>query len=117
LGEKYVAELANRSCQACRPDSPAVPADQYAELLRGLPGWAIETIDGVVQLTKIYTRADFVAALELAQRIGVVAEAEDHHPRLVVQWGSLEISWWTHTIGGLHMNDFVLAARCEELAR
>ncbi len=45
-----------------------------------------------------------------------MADLEDHHPQLVVEWGRLQVSWWTHAIGGLHMNDFVLAARCDELA-
>jgi 4a-hydroxytetrahydrobiopterin dehydratase len=73
-------------------------------------------VDGVAQLTKTYPLADFVSALDLANRIGALAEAEDHHPRLEVQWGSLVVAWWTHSIAGLHMNDFILAARCEELA-
>lgn len=116
MAPRSVAELAQMRCQACRPDSPAVPAEEYSGLLAKLDGWAINTIDGVVQLTKLYTRDDFAAALDLANRIGALAEAEDHHPRLVVEWGSLAVSWWTHTIAGLHMNDFILAARCEELA-
>jgi 4a-hydroxytetrahydrobiopterin dehydratase len=103
-------------CEACRADSPAVPEDQYAELLSLLPEWQVVDVGGVVQLSKTYERQDFVAALDLANRIGEVAEAADHHPSMVVEWGSLAVSWWTHTIGGLHMNDFILAARCDELA-
>ncbi len=109
-------ELARMGCQACRPDSPAVPQNEYPQLLATLPGWEVVSVGGVVQLTKTYARTDFAAALDLANRIGAVAEAEDHHPSMVVEWGRLGVSWWTHTIGGLHMNDFILAARCEELA-
>lgn len=108
--------LAKMSCEACRADSPAVPDAEYAALLAALPGWEVVTVAGIVQLTKKYTRADFASALDLANRIGVEAESEDHHPCIVLEWGRLTVSWWTHTIGGLHMNDFILAARCEALA-
>lgn len=110
------ADLAGRSCEACRADSPAVPEAEYPALLAQLPGWRVVTVEDVPQLTKSYSRENFVAALDLANRIGALAEAEDHHPCLVVEWGRLDVRWWTHTIGGLHMNDFVLAARCEALA-
>ena len=111
-----VGGLAKMSCEACRADSPAVPEAEYTVLLETLPGWEIVRVDGVVQLTKTYTPADFASALELANRIGAAAESEDHHPCIVLEWGRLTVSWWTHTIGGLHMNDFILAARCEALA-
>ena len=46
---------------------------------------------------------------------GELAEAEGHHPAILTEWGSVEVSWWTHKIGGLHMNDFIMAARTDEL--
>lgn len=72
--------------------------------------------DGIPRLSRTFATADFASALDLADRIGEMADSEDHHPQLVVEWGRLQVSWWTHVIGGLHMNDFVLAARCDELA-
>lgn len=108
-----MTDLAKRRCEACREDSPAVAHGERPALLAELPGWAVAPEDGVDMLSKRYRLKNFVAALEAAQRIGELAEAEDHHPRLVVEYGSLTVSWWTHTIGGLHMNDFVMAARTE----
>lgn len=108
-------ELAKRRCEPCREGSPAVPEADRPALLAELPGWAIRREDGVDMLSKTYRYPDFVAALGAAGRIGALAEAEDHHPRLVVEYGRLGVTWWTHTIGGLHMNDFVMAARTEAL--
>lgn len=108
-----MTDLANTPCEACREDSPPVAAGQRPALLAGLPGWTVAPEGGVDMLTKRYPLKNFVAALEAAQRIGELAEEEDHHPRLVVEWGSLTVTWWTHTINGLHMNDFVMAARTE----
>lgn len=103
------------SCEPCSGDSPAVPESEWPALLERLPGWEIRREDGVAMLVRTFEVKNFVAALELAGRIGELAEAEDHHPRLVVEYGRLEVSWWTHTIGGVHMNDFVMAARSDQL--
>ena len=77
-------ELGNMRCEACRSDSPAVSEDQYARLLSQLPGWTVVVIDSTVQITKQYTLANFVSALDLANRIGAVAEV----PRITIR------AWW-----------------------
>ncbi len=66
-------------------------------------------------LGRTFEVRDFAAALDLANRIGELAEAENHHPRLVVEYGRLDVCWWTHTIGGVHKNDFIMAARTDQL--
>jgi 4a-hydroxytetrahydrobiopterin dehydratase len=109
-------DLAKRPCEPCSGDSPPVPQTQWPELLEKLPGWEVVEEGGVPVLTRSFRLGNFEAALELANRIGELAEEEDHHPRLVVEYGRLGVSWWTHAIGGLHMNDFVMAARSEQLA-
>lgn len=111
-----MSTLASERCSACQPGAPAVIGDDRARLLQQLPGWSVRDENGVPVLVRVFACADFSAALRLANAIGAVADAEDHHPRLVVEWGRLEVSWWTHVIGGLHRNDFILAARTDELA-
>lgn len=107
------SELARERCVACRPGAPAATPEQQAQWLAGLPGWSVRVEDGVPVLVRRYRCRDFSAALACAQAIGAVADAEDHHPRLVVAWGQLEVSWWTHVISGLHRNDFIMAARTD----
>ncbi|HEX7037525.1 MAG TPA: 4a-hydroxytetrahydrobiopterin dehydratase [Pseudomonadales bacterium] len=109
-------ELAKQRCEPCSGNSPPVPESEWPGLLEQLPGWTIQRVDGVPVLTRTIKVKNFVAALELANRIGELAEEENHHPRLVVEWGRLGVSWWTHAIGGLHKNDFVMAARTDRAA-
>ncbi len=68
-------------------------------------------------LHRAITTPDFASALALANRIGELAEQQRHHPDLLVGWGRLRITLYTHAIGGLHQNDFILAARIDELLR
>jgi 4a-hydroxytetrahydrobiopterin dehydratase len=81
-----------------------------------LPDWQIKEVDGVKRLERVVKCKDFKEALELTNRIGAIAEQEDHHPRIVTEWGRVEVQWWTHSIGGLHQNDFIMAAKTERLA-
>jgi 4a-hydroxytetrahydrobiopterin dehydratase len=108
-------DLANQSCEPCRGDSPAVPESAWPTLLDALPGWRIDVEDGTPVLSRTYRFDDFVQALAFAGRVGELAEAEDHHPRLVVEYGRVGVAWWTHTIRGLHQNDFIMAARTDNV--
>ena len=103
-------------CDACRADAPQVPEAELAGLLRQIPDWRIEERDGVMQLERTFRCADFARALALANAVGAAAEAEGHHPALLVEWGALTVTWWTHKIRGLHRNDFIMAARTDALA-
>ena len=112
-----MSDLARERCSACEPGAPAVTDEERAQLLDRLPGWTVRYENGVPVLVRLFVCADFAAALRFANAIGATADAEDHHPRLVVEWGRVEVSWWTHTIEGLHRNDFILAARTDALAQ
>ncbi len=105
--------LADRQCTACHADSRPVTAAERADLLAGLAQWTLDCVDGVDQLAAEYRFPDFAAALAFVGRVGDLAEAENHHPRLVLEWGRVEVRWWTHSIGGLHLNDFIMAARSD----
>ena len=103
--------LAREQCQACRPDSPAVGSDEATELLTELAGWEVVVDDGMEQLSGTFEFADFAAALAFTNRVGALAEEADHHPAITTEWGRVNVRWWTHSIGGLHRNDFIMAAR------
>ena len=105
--------LADRQCEACRADSPRVTGKQLADLRAELPEWRIDSVAGIDRLVRRYPFSDFASALSFTNRIGALAEAEDHHPDLLTRWGSVEVTWWTHAIDGLHANDFIMAARCD----
>ncbi len=103
--------LARETCQACRPDSPRVGAEEAARLLAQLPGWEIVTQAGIEQLSGTFEFDNFAGALAFTNRVGALAEAADHHPMIVTEWGRVNVRWWTHTVNGLHRNDFIMAAR------
>jgi 4a-hydroxytetrahydrobiopterin dehydratase len=84
------------------------------ELLPAIPGWAVID-DGMEKLERAYTFGNFVDALAFTNRVGDAAEAEGHHPEISVTWGRATVRWWTHSIGGLHRNDFIMAARTDTL--
>ena len=105
--------LAEEPCVACRPDSPPVTAAAAQQLLTALPNWRIVSEQGMDRLSATFDFKDFAAALAFANRVGQLAEAADHHPRIVVEWGRATVQWWTHAIGGLHRNDFIMAARSD----
>ena len=108
-------ELTQERCEACRADSPRVSDAELETLIRGIPDWSIEVRDGVMQLKKAFGFDDFEQALAFTNKVGALAEAEGHHPRLTTEWGRVVVTWWTHKIRGLHRNDFVMAAKTDRL--
>lgn len=107
--------LAYMKCEACRADSPHATHEEVMEYLKELPGWHVERQEDVNRLVKIYFFRDWAGAIAFANRVGDIAEKEGHHPTVLVEWGRVTVSWWTHIIQGLHKNDFIMAARTEEL--
>lgn len=77
--------------------------------------WQLEQRDGVPRLRRTFTFKGFQRALDFTVAVGRIAEDQGHHPRIVTQWGSVTVEWWTHKIKGLHANDFIMAARTDEL--
>ncbi len=110
-----MSELAKSSCVACRRDAPRVQEEEMQSLLKQIPDWRHVVCDGVSQLTRDFKFANFVDALDFTNAVGALAEEQGHHPALLTEWGSLRVTWWTHKIRGLHMNDFVMAAKTDQL--
>ncbi len=107
--------LYKEKCVACRRDSPRVTKDEIAELHPVVPDWRLTEDDGIKRLDRTFQVKGFAVAMELADRVGETAEEEGHHPRLTVEWGRVNVAWWTHKIRGLHRNDFIMAAKTDEL--
>ena len=105
--------LGERHCVACTPGTPPLPDAQVDTLLRQLSGWTVEPAGGHHQLTKTYRFKGFMPAVDFVNRIAPIAEAEAHHPDLLVGYGYVTVKLWTHAAGGLSENDFILAARID----
>ena len=108
--------LTRQHCEACRVRAPQVSDQQLPALQAHVPQWSLEVREGVRQLERVFKFTDYAAALAFTQRVGELAEAEDHHPLMLVEWGKVTVTWWTHAINGLHRNDFICAAKTDQLA-
>ena len=109
-------DLKSVQCQPCRSDAVALDSTECDAYLKQLPGWQITSKDGVAMLEKTFEFTNYTQCLVFVHEVGSMAEKNDHHPEMTISWGKVKVCWWTHTLGGLHLNDFILAARCDEVA-
>jgi 4a-hydroxytetrahydrobiopterin dehydratase len=107
--------LAQRRCVKCEPGTPPLSSHEVGQLLEQLDGWMVEDADGHMRLTKTIKFKGFMPGVELVSRIAEVAEAEGHHPDLLLSYGSVTIHLFTHAADGLTENDFILAAKIDRL--
>ncbi|MCA9792498.1 MAG: 4a-hydroxytetrahydrobiopterin dehydratase [Candidatus Eremiobacteraeota bacterium] len=107
--------LTSQQCQACRADAPQVTAEEREQFSQQVPDWKLVTVDGIERLQRVFKFKNFVEALDFTNQVGALAERENHHPRLVTEWGVVTVEWWTHKIKGLHRNDFIAAAKTDSL--
>ncbi len=89
--------------------------EEIAEFQKQVPNWLIIERADVKRLERVYKFKNFVQALAFTNRIGEIAEAEGHHPAILTEWGKVGVAWWTHKINGLHRNDFIMAAKTDEI--
>ena len=85
------------------------------DLLKQIPDWQPITTDSVLKLNKVFNFDSYSEAISFTNKIAQMAEEEDHHPAILLEWGRVEVTWWTHKIGGLHKNDFIAAAKTDSL--
>jgi 4a-hydroxytetrahydrobiopterin dehydratase len=107
--------LTQMKCVACRKDAPTLTEAEIAELHRHVADWEIVELEGIKRLRRVFSVDDFARALEFTKKVGELAEEEGHHPALLTEWGRTTVTWWTHKIKGLHRNDFIMAAKTDEL--
>ncbi len=108
-------DLSRQACVPCRAGDPLLSEEEISRLLEQVPEWEVRAVDEIPRLQRVFKFKNFVQALAFTNRVGEVAEAEDHHPALLTEWGRVTVTWWTHAIKGLHKNDFIMAARTDQL--
>ena len=106
-------ELIKQKCVACRADAPRVTDDELPGLIMQIPDWQPVSNDSILQLTREFKFDNYVLSLSFTNAIADLAEEEDHHPAILLEWGKVKVTWWTHKIGGLHKNDFIAAAKTD----
>jgi 4a-hydroxytetrahydrobiopterin dehydratase len=105
--------LAAKKCVPCRGGIPPLAEPEARKLLSGTPGWSL--VENGARLERRFEFRDFVEAMKFVNRVADVAEQEGHHPDIAIHWNTVDLVLWTHKIGGLHENDFILAAKVNHL--
>lgn len=109
-----MSDLTTLRCIPCTGEEPPLDDRQINQFHGQVPEWKVIEADGEQRLQRVFTFPDFTHALQFTDRVGALAEAEDHHPAILTEWGKVTVTWWTHKIRGLHRNDFIMAAKTDQ---
>ena len=106
--------LTQKTCVPCQGGIPPLSAEEAQAYMDQVPGWELSVASDRIE--RRFAFDDFAAAMALVQKVGDLAEQEGHHPDISFGWGYANIVLYTHKIGGLHENDFIMAAKVNGLA-
>jgi len=106
--------LADKKCLPCRGGVPPLKGEELKKLRDNIPHWQVVNEH---HLHREFRFPDFKQALDFVNRVGAIDEQEGHHPDILLAWGKVGITLWTHTIDGLTESDFILAAKVDRLAK
>jgi 4a-hydroxytetrahydrobiopterin dehydratase len=104
-----MSELAERKCKACNKETPRLSADEQRTMAREVPEWTVAD----ERLRRRYVFRSFPASIRFVDEMARIAEDEGHHPIFTVDYDKVDVVLWTHAIGGLSENDFILAAKLD----
>ena len=108
-------KLAHLHCEKVTVNTPRLSDKEVNQLLVDLSGWNTHQKGGELRLEKMFEFKDFAQAAGFTSQVAQIAGEEDHHPAILTEWGSVTVTWWTHKIKGLHHNDFIMAAKTDQL--
>ena len=110
-----MTDLARGHCVPCRGGVPTLTDVEVRELMPQVPGWTLKRQNGIWCIQRVFQFKNFIEAMTFTNKVAAIAEEQGHHPLIVTEWGRVTVQWWTHVIKGLHKNDFVMAAKTDEL--
>lgn len=102
-------ELQSKRCVPCRGGMPPLARVEAEAYMSKVPGWQLSA--DATRINRKFTFDNFAAALAFVNKVGALAETEDHHPDITFGWGYADVTFYTHKIKGLHENDFIMAAK------
>lgn len=105
--------LSQKNCTSCRGGVPPLTPSEAESHLEQAPGWRL--LENGARLERRFQFKNFADALAFVNRVGEIAEQEGHHPDISFGWGYASVLFYTHKINGLHENDFIMAAKVNEL--
>ena len=111
-----MSELYQQKCVVCRGGDPQLTENEIAELTPRVPDWQIIEVDGSKRLQRAFIFKSYSQSVKFTDRVAALAEEQDHHPLIILEWGRVTIQWWTHVVKGLHKNDYIMAAKTDKLS-
>ena len=111
-----MSDLVTSSCEACRIDAPIVSDNEASVLIKEIEGWDLIN-DGIKKLKKEFSFSNYSDSVDFSNKVADMADQEDHHPQIILEWGKVTVIWWSHKIKGLHKNDFICAAKTNNLSK
>ena len=103
--------LSKQQCEACNANAHRLSASEINSFMTEVKGWELIQESNIEKLKRVFKTHDFNQSMDLANAIARLAEQDNHHPQIMVEYSSLTVLWWTHKIEGLHQNDFIMAAK------
>jgi 4a-hydroxytetrahydrobiopterin dehydratase len=108
-------KLAAMQCESCDAGASLVTEAEIRELHPQLPDWKIIEENNIRRLQRVFKFGNFAEALAFTNKVGDLAEEKGHHPAILTEYGRATVTWWSHKIKGLHKNDFIMAAKTDQL--
>jgi 4a-hydroxytetrahydrobiopterin dehydratase len=113
--KESLLSLNKEGCQPCRAGAPKSTEQEIDEYLNGLDGWELDTSTSVLKISKTFIFSKYAESLSFVNKVAVCSEEEEHHPVMLFEFRQVTVQWWTHKIEGLHLNDFIMASKCDAL--
>jgi 4a-hydroxytetrahydrobiopterin dehydratase len=110
-----MSDLAGGKCVPCRVGDPSLTDAEIADLLPQVPEWKAVAQDNILRLQRVFKFKNYTQSLDFTNKVAALANEEDHHPLIILEWSRVTVQWWTHVVKGLHKNDFIMAAKTDRL--
>ncbi len=108
-------KMVNMHCIPIDSKSIHLSEVETAQFIKDFPDWSLSIKEDEPRLEKVFKFKDFNQAVAFTNQVAQEAEKENHHPAILTEWAKVTVTWWTHKIKGLHQNDFIMAAKTDQL--
>jgi 4a-hydroxytetrahydrobiopterin dehydratase len=104
---------AEEKCIPCEKNAPAASQEAIQEFIKSHPNWQVIDVPGVPKIRASFRFQSYNDGIEFGLKVAELSELEQHHPDLLIQWGQVTVTWWTHKINSIHTNDLIMAAKTQ----
>ena len=105
--------LLTEKCEIASKGSISISGAELLNYMEKAPGWQLVNKGDIVALSRVFESIDYLSGLNFVKDIANLSESNDHHPSITFEYSRVTVNWWTHSINGLHRNDFIMAAKTD----